>query len=1401
MHNNISLLIVFLFSLLNYFKKVLFFLCALFSGFSAFLHGQNSLTVIPVGSGNVTGTGNFAHGNLVEIEAIPSTGFKFVGWSGDLAGKENPYSFEIKSSINAFAHFQKIKNEIIYINGQPAVAGSFVAKLNENGNRSLRRRINRVGQTTVYRRKKILDDLVKIEWNIDPRLSEKMDDSNVTSENLDQFSSKASKVKSSGVRREIKDMLSSNLYEFVEPNWVIKSFTSPSDNFCINKGAHWGLRNTGQDDLFLQFSNVLKTGIVGFDIEADEAWEILGSKEGPIIAVIDSGVDYNHQDLKPVMWVNENEIPGNKLDDDNNGYIDDIHGINTNQRINFIGDPMDANGHGTHVAGTIAASNITIGLAWNSKIMALRFMDSEGIGSLDDSVDCIDYAISMGAKVINASYGSYAVNPQQRKLEIEAIRKAQAKGVIFVAAAGNDGQNNDLINTFTVHSKEGSRQVTGRAYPASHELDNLISVAAVDSNGDLAEFSNYGSTNVDLGAPGVHILAPFTNHGWTWLDGTSMAAPFVSAAAALLLTMEPDLTPAEVRQRIISNVTPLESLKGKTVSGGMLNAHHVLAPPPAVPMVLDVSYSPQVPETGEPMDLEVLVTGPDPILGATVTATMGKLEQYSLFDNGGGIDKLAGDGIYSIQAYAPELASFDLNISVTAPDRDPVEKVFTISTITRPGNDDFLDALPLDPSLTSTSGSNIDATVEEDETFFESAISQTVWYSWQPTQAGDARLSTFGSSFDTTLAVYQGSKLGTLQLIGSNDDASDEQLGSEVVFSAEKDALYYLQIGGKLGVSGEIVINHPEPEEPEPEILPPVILTEFIKATRVAGEEYSIEAEVAGTEPFTFRWFKDGRVLPQSKQQNLYLVDLEVADSGRYSLQVSNDADVANARMLDLVVEPKLEISLHPSILPRLPERLKTFSIEVRAQTDIGSLLGATLEASIDESTPISLLDDGTGPDQVAGDGVYSASATAPDAPSFVLSISASASGTEPARIVRTFETIQRPPNDAFAGAILLDNKKHITAADNSLATTEQSEPLFLDELSNTLWFRWEPETEGTARISTKGSSPDTTLAIFTGTSIDALSQVASNDNFQVQARHAEVVFKAISGTSYLIQVGSKSGNGGKLRLHHPAPKKDEPKLIPPRIVTRPSELSKTEGEHLSISVDATGSAPLSYQWYVNNRIIPEARRSSYMIKQLSIKDSGIYSVRVSNKAGGTNAPLYNVTVRPSRESAPNDMVENAQPIAGSRTRFSTITRNATGQRGEPNHAGVSTPLHSVWWKWKAQKSGQVKLSTAGSSFDTTLSAYRLLEGSETDNRRADDPGQQIASFTSPTSTNDLSVTVPGHGFTIGQVVEITGVVGHSSESAKFLISSVKGDSFSLSGTANMDGLSLTPESRAKIIK
>jgi subtilisin family serine protease len=1352
------------------------------------LFAQNEVVIQSVGSGSVSGGGSYSLDSVCEILATPDSGFEFIGWSGDLAGDKNPYSFHVKSSISAFAHFQKKKNQIIYIDGKPALAGSFVAKLNENGRRSLKRRVNRVGSTTVFRRNKILDDLVKIDLDTESKLFDSINDQNLSASTLAKFSQNKSKVKSAGVSLEIKKMIATNHYEYVEPNWIIQKFSSK----YFEAGYQWGLRNIQHP--YLQ-------GILGLDVRADEAWALTANKSGPIVAVIDTGVDYTHPDLANNMWVNGYEIPGNGIDDDLNGYIDDIHGINVNERFDATGDPMDSstNSHGTHVAGIIAANGSVLGLAPNSKIMALSFFDFDDAGTIDQSVRCIDYAIANGAKIINASYGGYASNANQRKVEKDAIDRALERGVIFIAAAGNDGVNNDQVNSFV--DENGNLQV-GRAYPASHEQENVISVASVDSSGSLVDSSNFGPTHVDLAAPGNLILSTVRNQGWTLLSGTSMAAPFVSAAAALLLTLEPDLTPAEVKQRIISNVTPLDSLAGKTVSGGMLNAHHVLEPPPVLPLVLDITYSPETPETGQSFELSVTVTGPDPVLGASVSATMGNsAESYTLLDNGAGIDLVADDGTYSMLVYAPELPAFDLNISVSAAGREPTHRILPITTLTRPPNDNLAQALPLNPDLSQTEGFNTHATLEDNETLFEQHITHTVWYTWQPTQSGDARLSTFGSDFDTTLAIYQKDGTGALQLVGSNDDAGEKQFNAEVLFEADSSVLYYLQIGGKFGESGDFVINHPQPELPKPEILPPVILTEFQRLSRVEGESLEIIVELAGTAPFEYRWTRDGKPLPRIRENSLSLANLKVADSGLYQLQASNEGGQTMARILDLLVVPKQEISLQVVVNPRSPVSGEELTIHARPTTDLGALLGANIEATIDDGTPIQLLDNGTGADNLAEDGVYSARSTTPETSSFELTVSASANNSVPTRTTRTVQTIRRPENDAFANALLLDNETHLTQANNALATTEPTEPLFTDGLAHTLWFLWQPASSGVARLSTTGSAGDTTLAVFTGTSLDNLSTVATGDDLRGNAKHAEVVFKARENTSYLLQVGSKSGTAGKIRLHHPAPKVDKPTLLPPKILTRPSELSKTEGESFSTNVRVTGSQPMTYQWSVNGRPIPGANQSTYVSLLLGLSDSGVYSVTVSNEAGHASLPLINLTIRPSRETAPNDMVENAQPIAGNRARKSAITRNATGQRGEPNHAGVSTPLHSVWWKWKAQKSGQVKLSTAGSSFDTTLSAYRLLEGSEADNRRADDPGQQIASFTAPSSENDLSVTLPGHGFAIGQVVEITGVAGHSTESAKFLISSVDGDSFSLSGTANMNRLSLTPESRAKIIK
>ena len=211
----------------------------------------------------------------------------------------------------------------------------------------------------------------------------------------------------------------------------------------------WGLRNTGQ---FFRGINI----VAGLDAHADEAWDLVGDRKGPIIAVIDTGVQYGHKSLENNIWTNPLETPGDD-DPDGNGYLDDVHGIDAIDQLGLGApgndDPGDKNGHGTMVAGIIGAdgTNRFWGLAPNSTIMGLRFMNADGVGNIDDSIRCIDYAIENGAKIINASYGFYTSDPQDVLVEKDAIERANEAGIVFVAAAGNDGRDNDSLRRNGFH--------------------------------------------------------------------------------------------------------------------------------------------------------------------------------------------------------------------------------------------------------------------------------------------------------------------------------------------------------------------------------------------------------------------------------------------------------------------------------------------------------------------------------------------------------------------------------------------------------------------------------------------------------------------------------------------------------------------------------------------------------------------------------------------------------------------------------------------------------------------------------------------------------------------------------------------------------------------------------------
>jgi len=344
-----------------------------------------------------------------------------------------------------------------------------------------------------------------------------------------------------------------------------------------------GVHTAGKDPLLVNAWGIFKSG-------SDWAHDNTKQGEGLVVAVTDTGVDYNHKDLINNMWRNSKEIPGNSIDDDANGYVDDVVGwdfvMKDNKPFDITGSLWEillsgANpGHGTHVAGVVGASlnnaEGTAGVAPKVQIMALRFISEKGQGSDADAIAAIDYAVKNGANIINASWGGEDAGDGKDKPLREAIERAREKGVIFVAAAGNGrmgkGFDNDADKKPMV--------------PASYDIKNVISVAAMDVNDKLGAFSNWGKSKVHLGAPGVKVLSTTPGDKYqdtiidigplkaTW-DGTSMAAPFVSGALAVIWSQHRHLSADEVKQKLLSQVVAADAVSDKVSTGGRLDLRRI----------------------------------------------------------------------------------------------------------------------------------------------------------------------------------------------------------------------------------------------------------------------------------------------------------------------------------------------------------------------------------------------------------------------------------------------------------------------------------------------------------------------------------------------------------------------------------------------------------------------------------------------------------------------------------------------------------------------------------------------------------------------------------------------------------------------------------------------------------
>ena len=591
-------------------------------------------------------------------------------------------------------------------------------------------------------------------------------------------------VRQTNLEERLSTLRKSGLFEFVEPDYIRKASLTPTDS-AFADGRLFGLHNTGQSG-----------GTTGADVNATSAWNVTTGSRDVIVAVIDTGIRYTHHDLAANMWRNADEIPGNGVDDDQDGYVDNIHGINAVAEEFGAGNPMDSNGHGTHVAGTIGAAanngHPHVGVAWEVSLMALKFLNGDGEGKTSDEIKCIDFAISNGAQIINASYGGPGFSQAQKA----AMRRAEAAGILFVAAAGNEASNND--------------QLPG--YPASFDFPNVISVASLNRHNQLSDFSNIGINSVDIAAPGESIFSCWidSDSDYKVISGTSMAAPHVAGVAALVLSRFPNIGIPELRGLLLNTATPVTPLAGQLATGGRINAYA------AVNAVADGELETNITPApggellaGTTVRFAIRVTDLTDVTDATITGTINRTPAPAFLNDGSGSDQTANDAIYTAEMVVPSFDSnLTLELTITAPGKATLQKSLTYSIAVPAPNNDFAKASIIEGIPISATGSNHPADLENGEPRHADVDGgNSVWWTWIAPDSGPVVVDTEGSDYDTVLAVYTGVTVDALTEVAANDDISSRRTTSRVTFEAVAGTAYSIAVDGFGGRTGNITLS------------------------------------------------------------------------------------------------------------------------------------------------------------------------------------------------------------------------------------------------------------------------------------------------------------------------------------------------------------------------------------------------------------------------------------------------------------------------------------------------------------------------------------------------------------------------------------------------------------------
>ncbi len=682
------------------------------------------------------------------------------------------------------------------------------------------------------------------------------------------------------------------LEEFIdhaEPDYIVFPCLVPNDP-AYSQGKMWGLHNPGS-----------AAGTkADADIDAPEAWDVRTDASSIVVAVTDTGIQYNHQDLLPNMWTHPT----------NGSYGFDAYDSDN--------DPMDVGGHGTHCAGTIGGrGNNGIGMtgvAWQVKLMGVRFLGPNG-GSTSDSIRAVNYARQNGAHIISASWGGGGFSQSL----YNAIKACGDAGIPFVAAAGNSSTNNDS----TPH------------YPSSYDLDTIVSVASTTSADALSTFSCFGRNSVDIAAPGSDIWSAYIGSNTTYksLNGTSMATPHVSGALALAMAQFPTENVRGLIRRLYASVDKISSLSSRCKTGGRLNLAKLLesaATPPeadafATAYRFDGYYGEWVGSnegaTRETSDDLFDIGGPSakslwfafrtPHSGLVTLDFNSDVPWYSVVIYEGSVQselKLLqiSDLFGGFNRKFTFTSKADTEYRILLATNHETRQLFLVKYGLTPPNDMFADATIVNGEIFSVTSNNRSATsepFEKNQPHAKGGQGKSVWWRWTAPTNMNVTLNTRGSAFDTVMAVYTGSSTSSLTEIAANDDRNSLDWTSQVQFAATAGTTYHIAVDSfREDAAGDITLNGFRSGTL-------TILRQPVPVAVELGKRAVFEVSALSNTDLSYQWFLNDQAIPGQTSSNLVIDPVRLQDLGNYKVHIwsaENTVISQSATLSERQIAPKL---------------------------------------------------------------------------------------------------------------------------------------------------------------------------------------------------------------------------------------------------------------------------------------------------------------------------------------------------------------------------------------------------------------------------------------------------------------------------------------------------------------